>query len=43
MSKCNICGCVYNDDGECLYDVSPIQMSYERACYEREFWSDDEE
>lgn len=33
MSKCNIRGCHYNEDGECLYNISPIKMLYERACY----------
>lgn len=28
MSKCNIRGCHYNEDGECLYDISPIKMPY---------------
>lgn len=34
--SCELCGCIYNDDGRCIYDTSSIKIEYARACYDDE-------
>lgn len=31
---CEFEGCLYNRDGFCFYNYSPIKMSFARACYD---------
>lgn len=31
---CSNEACLYNRDGRCIYNVSPIKVSVSRACYE---------
>lgn len=34
--NCELCGCMYNDDGNCIYDTSIIKIQCARACYDDE-------
>lgn len=33
---CELFGCIYNDDGECMYNQAPIKIREARACYEED-------
>ena len=33
--NCELCGCMYNDDGRCIYDTSSIKI--ECACYDDDY------
>lgn len=41
MNNCDLHGCIYNEDGECVYDNSDIKIPYNMACYDRDHWSDE--
>lgn len=34
--RCELEGCMYNEDGYCAYENSPVQVSYVRVCEEDE-------
>ena len=35
-STCNIQGCLYNEQGYCIYSIANIQQRISKACYEDE-------
>ena len=36
--SCELFGCMYNDDGRCIYDTSSIKIEYACACYDDEHY-----
>lgn len=35
--NCELCGCMYNDDGICIYDTSSIKIKCACACYNDDY------
>lgn len=35
--SCELCGCIYNDDGICIYDTSNIKIECACACYNDDY------
>ena len=35
--SCELCGCIYNDDGKCIYDTSSIKIECACACYNDDY------
>ena len=35
--SCELCCCIYNDDGICIYDTSSIKIECACACYNDDY------
>lgn len=35
--NCELCGCIYNDDGRCIYNTSSIRIECACACYNDDY------
>lgn len=35
--NCELCGCMYNNDGRCIYDTSSIKIECACTCYNDDY------
>lgn len=43
MNKCELYGCLYNEDGYCQYDNATLKFPYVRVCDEEDIRGNAEE
>lgn len=39
--ECELYGCIYNEDGRCVYENSSLKFPYARACNDEDFIDDE--